>query len=62
MSQYANPLSETTMAFLSTFQAKCGDRGFGYLGGDPNTLSPYHMEKVTKACFAEGRQQQQFYC
>ncbi|KAF6264563.1 hypothetical protein COO60DRAFT_71003 [Scenedesmus sp. NREL 46B-D3] len=52
MSQYVNPLSETTSAFLSTFTAKCSRRGFGFLGGDPNTLSVYHMETVTKACFA----------
>jgi hypothetical protein len=54
MSQYVNPLSETTAAFLSSFNAKCSDRGFGFLGGDPNELSVYHMKMVTKTCFAPG--------
>ncbi|WIA23833.1 hypothetical protein OEZ85_013494 [Tetradesmus obliquus] len=51
MSQFVNPLSETTTAFLSSFQAKCGNRGMGFNGGDPNTLSVYAMKSVMKACF-----------
>ncbi|KAF8060348.1 hypothetical protein HT031_004884 [Scenedesmus sp. PABB004] len=39
-SQYVNPLSETTQMFLSSFQGECSQRGFGFLGGDPQQARP----------------------
>lgn len=53
-SVYVNPLSASTPAFLASFQAKCGDRGLGFLGGDPNLLSVYHVKYFQKVCFAPG--------
>lgn len=51
---YTSPLSEDdTPSFLGSFQGKCAPRGSGYLGGDPNTRSLFHIKELKKVCFAK---------
>jgi hypothetical protein len=54
-SQFVNPRSdESPPRFLASFDGKCSTRGYGYLGGDPNTQSIYHVKWFNKPCFAPG--------
>lgn len=50
---YTNPLSDTEPArFLGSFDGKCYMMGRGFLGGDPNMSSKYHLLGLSKVCFA----------
>lgn len=52
-SQFVNPLSATNPGlFLAKFSGVCSTRGYGYLGGDPQTQSIYHVKYFTDPCFA----------
>eukprot|EP00775_Hariotina_reticulata_P003126 gene3126-3404_t len=51
--QYTSPLSPFDPGtYLGGFDAFCSQRGTGYLGGDPNTSSKYHLLHLEKVCFA----------
>jgi hypothetical protein len=53
-SSHTSGLSERGgLTALSSFDGKCGVRGGGYLGGDPNTSSKFPIKTVTKPCFTE---------
>jgi hypothetical protein len=52
--QYTSPLKPSSPdTFLGGFDGACYLRGTGYLGGDPNTSSKYHLLHLEKVCFAQ---------